>query len=140
MGNRIVSVHVTGSHHNGQGSDIDQMAADFVDALKTKGHNVTAASIVAGGEGDLLNPAARFPRGAGDMVASIRADILKIVGRIETDLVAHPALTWAQSKLHNAAAHLDRYLKGSWTEPPVVQGVTVDDRGVILAIDPPPAG
>ena len=61
MGNCIVSVHVTGAHHNGKDYDIDQMAAVFVDALKAKGHNVTAATVVSGGEYDLLNTAARFP-------------------------------------------------------------------------------
>lgn len=59
MGNCIVSVHVTGSHHNGESYDIDQMAAKFVDELKVK-HNVTAATIVAGGESNLLNSASRL--------------------------------------------------------------------------------
>ena len=61
MGNCIVSVHVTGSHHNSQPSDIDQMAAVFVDALKVKGHSVTAATILSGVENDLLNTASRLP-------------------------------------------------------------------------------
>ena len=61
MGNCIVSVHVTGSHHNGQPRDIDQMAAAFVDQLKATGHNVTAATVVSGGEHNLLNTASRFP-------------------------------------------------------------------------------
>jgi hypothetical protein len=61
MGNCIVSVHVTGSHHNGSESDIDQMAAKFADELKAKGHIVSAATIVSGGEYDLLNTASRLP-------------------------------------------------------------------------------
>jgi hypothetical protein len=61
MGNCIVSVHVTGGHHNGSLSDIDQLASKFVDVLKGFGHTVTAATIVSGGEQDLLNTAARYP-------------------------------------------------------------------------------
>jgi hypothetical protein len=60
MGNCLVTVHVTGSHHNGKEGDIDQIAAKFVDTLKLT-HNVTSASIVTGGENDLLNTASRFP-------------------------------------------------------------------------------
>lgn len=65
MGNCIVSVHATGAHHNSRDYDIDQLAAEFVDKLKAKGHNVTAATVVAGGEYDLLNTATRFPLKAG---------------------------------------------------------------------------
>jgi hypothetical protein len=61
MGNCIVSVHVTGAHHNGRPDDIDQMAGRWVDFLKAHGHTVTAATIVSGGEHDLLNLASRFP-------------------------------------------------------------------------------
>jgi hypothetical protein len=61
MGNCLVSVHVTGAHHNGKAYDIDQRAAEFVDQLKADGHTVTAATIVSGGEHDLLNTASRFP-------------------------------------------------------------------------------
>jgi|GEM_PF-4652859 len=61
MGNCIVSVHVTGAHHNGKSYDIDQHSAQFVDGLMAAGHNVTAASIVSGGEYDLLNTVSRFP-------------------------------------------------------------------------------
>lgn len=60
MGNCIIVVHVTGSHHNSIESDIDQMAGKFVDELKQK-HHVTSASIVSGGENDLMHTAARFP-------------------------------------------------------------------------------
>lgn len=61
MGNCIVSVHVTGAHHNGLREDIDQMAARFVDNLRLRGHNVTAATVVSGGEYDLLDEKTRFP-------------------------------------------------------------------------------
>ena len=61
MGNCVVSIHVTGAHHNGKPYDIDQRAASFVEQLKADGHNVTAASIASGSEQDLLNTAARFP-------------------------------------------------------------------------------
>ena len=62
MGNVLISVHATGIHHNGVANDLDQLAADFVELLKSKGHNVTAATIVSGGEQDLLNTSARYPR------------------------------------------------------------------------------
>lgn len=61
MGNCVVTVHVTGCHHNGLPNDIDQRGAEFVDRLKADGHVVTAASIVSGGEQDLVNPAVRYP-------------------------------------------------------------------------------
>lgn len=54
MGHCIVSVHVTGSHHNGKANDIDQMAARFTDGLKAAGHNVTASTITSGAENNLL--------------------------------------------------------------------------------------
>lgn len=61
MGNCLIAVHVTGAHHNGLNYDIDQMAAEFVDKLKAKGHSVTAAKVVAGGEYDLLDEKRRLP-------------------------------------------------------------------------------
>jgi len=61
MGNCLISVHVTGTHHNGRDEDIDQLAAKFVDDLKAKGHNVTGSTLVSGGEHDLMNTTARFP-------------------------------------------------------------------------------
>ena len=73
------------------------------------------------------------------VVAAIKTDIQEIVRRIELELGAHPAFTWAQTTLSNAAAHLEHYVQGIWTEPPVVQGVTTDARGVIIAVQPPPA-
>lgn len=54
MGNALISIHATGAHHNGRSDDIEQMAAAFVQDLKDAGHNVTAATIVTGGENDLL--------------------------------------------------------------------------------------
>jgi hypothetical protein len=60
MGNCVIEIHVTGSHHNSIAQDIDQLAARFVDELK-QSHNVTAAFLVSGGEYDLLNESARFP-------------------------------------------------------------------------------
>jgi hypothetical protein len=61
MGTCLVSVQVTGSHHNGQPSDIDQLAAQFVDTLKGKGYTVSHAILNSGGGYDLLNTASRFP-------------------------------------------------------------------------------
>ena len=58
MGNCLVSVHVTGAHHNSKDYDIDQLAAEFVEA---KGHTVTGAKLVSGGEYDLLDLPSRFP-------------------------------------------------------------------------------
>lgn len=60
MGNCLITIHVTGPHHNREPNDIDQMAARFVDALKAQ-HNVTAAHLLSGGEYDMMNMAARFP-------------------------------------------------------------------------------
>lgn len=62
------------------------------------------------------------------VIASIKADIQAAVARIETELGAHPAFTWAQTKLGNAAAHLEHYVKGIWTDP-LANGVPVDERG-----------
>jgi hypothetical protein len=61
MGNCLVSIRVTGCHHNGIATDIDQMAADFVAKLKGANHNVTGAVLLSGGEQDLLDPSRRFP-------------------------------------------------------------------------------
>lgn len=61
MGNCLIAINVTGGHHNGLRTDIDQMAADFVDHLRAKGHNVTAATVVSGSEQDLLVPESRYP-------------------------------------------------------------------------------
>lgn len=69
------------------------------------------------------------------IIASISEDILTAAGRIETELGAHPAFTWAQTKLGNAIAHLDAYMKGIWTEPPSEGLNPVDQRGIQI----PPA-
>lgn len=61
MGNCLISVHVTGGHHNGLPKDIDQLAHDFVKELKFLGYSVTAATLTHGGESDLLNTASRLP-------------------------------------------------------------------------------
>ena len=61
MGNCTVTVHVTGAHHNAKATDIDQVAARFVDELKSAGHNVTDAQITSGGTHDLLSTAVRLP-------------------------------------------------------------------------------
>jgi hypothetical protein len=75
-----------------------------------------------------------------DVIASIKADVQAVVWRIESELGAHPAFTWAQTKLSNAAAHLEHYVKGIWTEPDqkVAAMVVRDVRGVILSVTPPP--
>jgi hypothetical protein len=54
-------VHVTGTHHNKKRSDIDQIAAKFVDDLKAAGHTVNLAHLVVGGEYDLAHQPSRFP-------------------------------------------------------------------------------
>lgn len=66
------------------------------------------------------------------VIASIKADIQSTVWRIETELGAHPAFTWAQTKLKNATAHLDAYVKGVWTEPGDAT-IVQDERGAAAA-------
>ncbi len=60
MGNCIITVHVTGGHHNKSASDIDQLAAEFVKDLG-KLHNVTAAYMLNGSEQDLKTTTILFP-------------------------------------------------------------------------------
>lgn len=60
MGNCLISIHVTGCHHNGLAHDIDQMAAKFADDL-AKHHTVSAATLVSGGENNLTVKENRFP-------------------------------------------------------------------------------
>ncbi|SDC05893.1 hypothetical protein SAMN05216337_1001149 [Bradyrhizobium brasilense] len=69
-------------------------------------------------------------------VTSIRGDISAVIGRIEHELGAHPAFTWAQTKLSNAASHLESYVAGKWEEPAqdLARRVTVDVRGIIKEI------
>jgi hypothetical protein len=71
------------------------------------------------------------------VIGSIKADIQAAIVRIETELGAHPAFTWAQTKLGNAVAHLEAYVAGRWTEPdPAVAAQVVhDDRGMIVRVD-----
>jgi hypothetical protein len=76
------------------------------------------------------------------VIASIAADISASVSRIEVELGAHPAFTWAQTKLGNAIAHLEAYVKGEWEEPKqslVPTGTAFDQRGVLVAVAPAPA-
>jgi hypothetical protein len=72
----------------------------------------------------------------GSVIASINADIRSAVSRIEVELGAHPAFTWAQTKLGNAIAHLEAFVKGTWTEPTPMTGVVLDNRGVNVAPAP----
>jgi hypothetical protein len=53
MGNCLIAIEVTGSHHNGEPADIDQMAAVFVGLLKAKGYHVSHAALNVGGGYDL---------------------------------------------------------------------------------------
>lgn len=72
------------------------------------------------------------------VIASIKADISQVIGRIEHELGAHPAFTWAQTKLGNAAAHLEAYVAGKWEEPKqslVPAGTAYDVRGVLVSTD-----
>jgi hypothetical protein len=60
VGNCAISIVVSGENHNGKRTDIDQMAADFIEHLKAKGHTVIAAHLVSGVEFDLLKPESRY--------------------------------------------------------------------------------
>lgn len=75
------------------------------------------------------------------IIETIKADIQATIGRIETELGAHPAFTWAQTMLSNARAHLEHYAAGVWIEPDqhIEARVVRDVRGVILSVTPPPA-
>jgi len=55
MGNCMISIEVTGSHHNGEPYDIDQLAKEFVLTLKSKGHTVSHAALNVGGGYDLTD-------------------------------------------------------------------------------------
>lgn len=58
MGNWNITIRGTGVHHNkALAEDADKMAAKFVEDLKAKGHTIIAASITAGFENDLSDPA-----------------------------------------------------------------------------------
>jgi hypothetical protein len=60
VGACLISIVVTGENHNGRRTDIDQMAADFIEHLKAKGHGVITAHLVSGVEFDLLKPESRY--------------------------------------------------------------------------------
>lgn len=75
-----------------------------------------------------LHDAQQFLSANTHVITSIKADIQSVVSRIETELGAHPAFTWAQTKLSNAAAHLEHYVKGIWTEP-ADASIVQDERG-----------
>jgi len=56
MGNWNITIRGVGSHHNkGVEHDANKMAAEFVQKLKSAGHNVVAASFTFGGEDDITN-------------------------------------------------------------------------------------
>lgn len=58
MGQWVISVHGTGSHHNKDlPEDADRMAAAFVEQLKAAGHTVTHATITHGGETNITDGA-----------------------------------------------------------------------------------
>jgi hypothetical protein len=83
---------------------------------------------------DALQEAARFLGSA--PVEAIRADVRALIGRIETELGAHPALTWAQTTLGNAEEHLKQFIAGVWKEPDgaLMQRVVRDVRGFPVKI------
>lgn len=49
MGNFTIRIQGVGTHHNQLPSDVEQMAAKFVDELRAKGHSITAADVHTGG-------------------------------------------------------------------------------------------
>jgi hypothetical protein len=73
------------------------------------------------------------------VIASVVEDVRAAAFRIESELGAHPAFTWAQTKLGNAIAHLEAYVKGEWAEPKqglVPPGTGYDQRGVLVVTGP----
>ena len=54
MGNCIISIEVTGCHHNGLVSDIDQMAHKFVMELTKAGHSINRATLLSGSSQNLI--------------------------------------------------------------------------------------
>jgi hypothetical protein len=85
-----------------------------------------------------LHDATSFLGSEKHVITSIKGDIQSVVSRIETELGAHPAFTWAQTKLKNATAHLEAYVKGIWTEP-AEANVAQDERGAAAAPASAPA-
>lgn len=50
------------------------------------------------------------------VISSIKSDLQAVVTRVETELGAHPAFTWVQTKIGSAISDLEAYVKGVWTE------------------------
>jgi hypothetical protein len=61
MGNWDISIKGVGIHHNGREDDAEQMAAEFVKALKGKGHSISSAVMTYGGAVDLQEPEKLLP-------------------------------------------------------------------------------
>ena len=56
MGQWVIEIHGTGSHHNRDyPQDANRMAAGFVEQLGLAGHTVTRATITYGGEEDVTD-------------------------------------------------------------------------------------
>lgn len=55
MGNWVITIEGTGSHHNAKPYDANEIGKTVVKTLKEAGHNVTHASINCGGRNDLIN-------------------------------------------------------------------------------------
>jgi hypothetical protein len=62
MGRCVITIHVTGSHHNKASRDIDQMAAEFVQEL-SKFHTVTEAYMGSNAQ-ELKSTEVLFPKEA----------------------------------------------------------------------------
>ena len=54
MGNWIITIEGTGSHHNGKPEDADQIALVAVKTLQNAGQSVEHATITTGGRSTLL--------------------------------------------------------------------------------------
>lgn len=69
-----------------------------------------------------------------ELIASIKADIQAAIARIEHELGAHPAFTWAQTSLKQARVHLEGYANGSWREQDqaLVRDLVTDERGFVV--------
>ncbi|MGY3588071.1 hypothetical protein [Bradyrhizobium sp. USDA 4350] len=102
------------------------------DTVSAKGEVMQA---VHSGKTDIANAlldATAFIKSDHSVIASIRADISAVIGRIEHELGAHPAFSWAETKLGHAAEHLEAYVAGLWTEPHWPEGVALNERGMIV--------
>ena len=49
MGNWHISIKGTGCHHNGDKTDVEQLAKKFVEDLKAAGQSVSSADVTTGG-------------------------------------------------------------------------------------------